>query len=42
MNAINAQNRPEHPTRPDIAGCHHVYLKAPGSTGQHSGHAMAI
>jgi proline racemase len=42
MDAINAQNRPEHPTRPDITGCHHVYLKAPGSTAQHSRHAMAI
>jgi proline racemase len=42
MDAINAQNEPVHPTRPDIAGCHHVYLKAPGSTAQHSRHAMAI
>ena len=30
MDAINAQNEPVHPTRPDITGCHHVYLKAPG------------
>ena len=42
MDAINAQNPPVHPTRPDITGCHHVYLKAPGSTAQHSRHAMAI
>lgn len=42
MDAINAQDRPQHPTRPDIAGCHHVYLKAPGSTARHSRHAMAI
>ncbi|WP_018602439.1 proline racemase family protein [Mycobacterium sp. 155] len=42
MDAINEQNRPVHPERPDIAGCHHVYLKAPGSTAQHSRHAMAI
>lgn len=42
MDAIDTQNRPVHPTRADIAGCHHVYLKAPGSTAQHSRHAMAI
>lgn len=42
MDAINAQQRPVHPARPDISGCHHVYLKAPGSTAQHSRHAMAI
>jgi proline racemase len=42
MEAINEQNPPVHPERPDIRGCHHVYLKAPGSTAQHSRHAMAI
>jgi proline racemase len=42
MEAINAQNPPVHPERPDISGCHHVYLEAPGSTAQHSRHAMAI
>ncbi len=42
MTAINEQNRPVHPLRPDISGCHHVYLKAPGSTASHSRHAMAI
>jgi proline racemase len=42
MDAINDQNLPVHPARPDITGCHHVYLKAPGSTAQHSRHAMAI
>jgi proline racemase len=42
MAAINEQNRPVHPIRPDISGCHHVYLKAPGSTALHSRHAMAI
>jgi proline racemase len=42
MAAINAQNRPRHPARPDIAGCHHVYLQAPGSDARHSRHAMAI
>ncbi|MER5390325.1 proline racemase family protein [Saccharopolyspora sp. NPDC002686] len=42
MAAINEQARPVHPERPDISGCHHVYLKAPGSTAKHSRHAMAI
>ncbi|WP_287931745.1 proline racemase family protein [Arthrobacter sp.] len=42
MDAINSQNMPVHPERPDITGCHHVYLEAPGSTAQHSRHAMAI
>jgi proline racemase len=42
MSAINEQDRPVHPERPDISGCHHVYLKAPGSTAKHSRHAMAI
>jgi proline racemase len=42
MQAINAQDEPVHPQRPDIHGCHHVYLAAPGSTALHSRHAMAI
>ncbi|GAA4662665.1 proline racemase family protein [Arthrobacter cryoconiti] len=42
MDAINTQNMPIHPERADITGCHHVYLAAPGSTAQHSRHAMAI
>jgi proline racemase len=42
MDAINAHNPPVHPERSDISGCHHVYLTAPGSTAQHSRHAMAI
>ncbi|MGA7203662.1 MAG: proline racemase family protein [Specibacter sp.] len=42
MDAINDQNMPVHPERADITGCHHVYLKAPGSTAEHSRHAMAI
>jgi proline racemase len=42
MDAINAQARPVYPGRPDIGGCHHVYLEASGSTAQHSRHAMAI
>jgi proline racemase len=42
MGAINDKAPPRHPERPDIAGCHHVYLTAPGSTAAHSRHAMAI
>ncbi|AJT43149.1 proline racemase [Psychromicrobium lacuslunae] len=42
MAAINEQNQPVHPQRPDIVGCHHVYLQAADSTAQHSRHAMAI
>lgn len=42
MGAINEQARPVHPERPGISGCHHVYLKAPGSDATHSRHAMAI
>ena len=42
MEAINQQDEPVHPERSDIRGCHHVYLKAPGSNAQHSRHAMAI
>jgi proline racemase len=42
MDAVNKQDRPVHPENPDIAGCHHLYLAAPGSTAQHSRHAMAI
>lgn len=42
MAAVNEQDLPVHPENPDIAGCHHVYLAAPGSTAVHSRHAMAI
>lgn len=42
MEAINAQDRPQHPERPDIRGCHHVQFVAPGSDARHSRHAMAI
>ncbi|MBL1066408.1 proline racemase family protein [Streptomyces sp. 7-21] len=42
MRAINEQRPPRHPERPDITGCHHVYLEAPGSTAAHSRHAMVI
>ncbi|ANY06558.1 proline racemase [Pseudonocardia sp. HH130630-07] len=42
MSAINEQARPQHPEQPEISGCHHVYLAAPGSTAHHSRHALAI
>lgn len=42
MSAINETARPVHPEQGEISGCHHVYLQAPGSTAQHSRHAMAI
>ncbi|NUP02276.1 MAG: proline racemase family protein [Nonomuraea sp.] len=42
MDAVNEHDRPVHPERPDINGCHHVYLAAPGSTAKLSRHAMAI
>jgi proline racemase len=42
MTAINESDPPRHPEQPEIAGCHHVYLEAPGSDAKHSRHAMAI
>ncbi|GAA4193178.1 proline racemase family protein [Microbacterium oryzae] len=42
MAAVEAADAPVHPVDPSIRGCHHVYLEAPGSTAQHSRHAMAI
>jgi proline racemase len=42
MDAINSTDTPVHPENPAIRECHHVYLEAPGSTAQHSRHAMAI
>ncbi|GAA1069746.1 proline racemase family protein [Kitasatospora arboriphila] len=42
MAAINESDRPVHPEDESINGCHHVQLLAPGSTGRHSRHAMAI
>jgi proline racemase len=42
MDAVNAVQSPVHPEAPEINGCHHVYFIAPGSTAQHSRHAMAI
>jgi proline racemase len=42
MEAINAHRPVVHPERGDIAGCHHVYVAAPGSDARHSRHAMVI
>jgi proline racemase len=42
MAAVDEQMLPTHPEQPEIAGCHHVYLAAPGSSSTHSRHAMAI
>ena len=42
MDAINTARLPVHPEDPNITGCHHVQLLAPGSTARHSRHAMAI
>jgi proline racemase len=42
MEAINKHDRPTHVTDPEISGCHHVQLIAPGSDARHSRHAMAI
>ena len=42
MAAINEAGEPVHPEQPEIRGCHHVYLAAPGSDAYRSRHAMAI
>jgi proline racemase len=42
MDSVNKRDPPVHPANPEISGCHHVYLAAPGSTARHSRHAMAI
>jgi len=42
MDAIDKHDRPVHVTDPEISGCHHVQLIAPGSDSRHSRHAMAI
>jgi proline racemase len=42
MDAVTGQAAPVHPEQPEVAGCHHVYLAAPGSDARHSRHAMAI
>src|SRR5262249_1950044 len=42
MAAVTEQAAPVHPEQPEVAGCHHVYLAAPGSDAKLSRHAMAI
>jgi proline racemase len=42
MDAINEHAEPMHPTDPNIRGCHHVQVVAPGSNSRYSRHAMAI
>jgi proline racemase len=42
MEAVTEQVGPAHPDDPEITGCHHVYLAAPGSDARRSRHAMAI
>jgi proline racemase len=42
MDAVDKVDLPVHPADPAIAGCHAVYLAAPGSGARHSRHAMAI
>jgi len=42
MASINEKAFPTHVENPEIAGCHHVALIAPGSDARHSRHAMAI
>lgn len=42
MEAVEKVEYPIHPLDPAMRGCHHVYLKAPGSTAAYSRHAMAI
>lgn len=42
MQAINETSPPVHPENPAIDHVHHVQLVAPGSTAQHSRHAMVI
>ena len=42
MEAINTTNPPRHPFIDGVDHCHHVEFIAPGSTAEHSRHAMAI
>ncbi|WP_022884550.1 proline racemase family protein [Glaciibacter superstes] len=42
MEAINETNPPRHPFIDGVDHCHHVEFIAPGSTAEHSRHAMAI
>jgi proline racemase len=42
MDAINTTAPPRHPEIDGVNHCHHVEFLAPGSTAEHSRHAMAI
>ncbi len=42
MHAVDEADAPVHPESPEIQGCHHVYVAAPGSNARQSRHAMAI
>ncbi len=42
MSAINQSAPPKHPRIEGLDHCHHVEFIAPGSTAQHSRHAMSI
>jgi proline racemase len=42
MDAINTTAPPRHPEIDGVDHCHHVEFLAPGSTAEHSRHAMAI
>ncbi len=42
MDAVDKADRPVHPVDSRIAGCHHVFLTAPGSDANHSRHAVVI
>ncbi|NEE03348.1 proline racemase family protein [Phytoactinopolyspora halotolerans] len=42
MDALNQQAPPHHPEIAGVDHCHHVEFIAPGSTAEHSRHAMAI
>ena len=42
MDAVNESAPPSHPTIAGVDVCHHVEFIAPGSTAEHSRHAMAI
>jgi proline racemase len=42
MDALNKQAPPHHPEISGVDHCHHVEFIAPGSTAEHSRHAMAI
>ena len=42
MDAINVTNPPRHPEIDGLDHCHHVEFIAPGSTAQHTRHAMVI